>query len=1415
MKPAQTWSLFVKHTSESHSMAITAAKPTSETFTGLNGSATAPWTINGFVYEVNGAAANMVLNTWSAGTYGNDGTSSSMNSLQFWGQSTQPVYAFHSISLQDNFHLLSLRFGAATYDIVIEGYDDGVLKASDTVVKMTADSTGSVTYTMDQYSSGTLTFDETWSNIDTVKFKAVPGTASANAGTSFGFVIDDITLREPIIQLAAESDSNVARDRITNDGTPLLKGVAPADATVDIFVNNSSVATSTVVADNSGNFKVDDLELQDGSYAIAAKVRGATDAFSTVTITIDTQVAAPDNLALATGTLPTDYTPTIKGKAEAKASVTLFDGTVEVGTATANSNGDWTIDTSKLDDGVHSLTAVQKDVAGNVSGASTALEVTVAAGRPGAPALDDASDTGTKGDNITKLASPTLTGTAGAGATVFLRENGITIGQGTANADGVWSIAPTAALSHGEHTLSAAITDPNPVVDPYNPFPWSSPISSTPALMDGPQLTVTIDTQPPVVPAALALAAASDTGTSGDGKTTSRTPTITGTAEAHASVTLYEGSRILGSSEANANGEWSIASATLAVGEHALTAMQSDAAGNVSPASSTFDMIVLTGYTIKLDASSDTGASGTDNITKDGTPLMTGIGEANAHIDIYVDGGSTPFATVDSDADGKFSVTNLDLDDGTYVISARAHGAGGDGASVTITIDTHANAPSLALQSGTQLFDYTPTIKGTAEANAEVTLYEGTTILGTDTADANGNWSVTTTVLSDGAHVLKAVQEDVAGNASEASAALTVTVQTGRPGTPVLAAATDSGVKGDNVTNVKMPTLIGTAAANTTVFLREGSTIVGQGQAGSDGKWSITTSVELQHGDHVLTAAILDPNASASVNVPPGAQVIALPQYLTGPALTVTIDTQAPAAPAGLALAATSDSGTKGDGITTIATPAVTGTASANATVTLYDGERALGTAQANSDGAWSIASPQLALGVHALTAVQSDIAGNISLGSTPFNLTIEAEPVAEAPVTTIDGVDVGVTPVTLPGGGSGTAVTVPVVTPGRVEQNGGTSTADIPLSTQSGAALVTAQVHTGSGLAASGGTSQGAQSSLAHLIAAIKATGSTTGSTDTGGMTGSGSTFLSLLPASSALLVQTVTLSGEGKADLVAGQNTGTPVAIVLDGTQVPAGGAVTLKDIPFAAVFGSLTVTGSTAGQILTGDAAGQTFIVSHDAGGRVLAGGGTDVLQFGFGTSGNAAASGGDVPAAVTLLHGGSATDTAVFKGAAADYTVEQHDGFLLVASNNAPEQVAKLVNVEALQFDDSKVTVENRAALTTLAGLYENALGRQADVDGFAYWAGVEAQGVSMGTIALQLITSAEGVASFGALNGDASHDMGILYQGIFNRAADTAGLAYWAEQLAHGATLENVAQAMTQSAEIVGHQMAVTDWNFAG
>ena len=85
-----------------------------------------------------------------------------------------------------------------------------------------------------------------------------------------------------------------------------------------------------------------------------------------------------------------------------------------------------------------------------------------------------------------------------------------------------------------------------------------------------------------------------------------------------------------------------------------------------------------------------------------------------------------------------------------------------------------------------------------AEAGATVTLYDtnGTTVLGTATADGSGNWSITSSTLGDGGHTLTAKQTDMAGNVSAASAGLVVTIDTvaAAPSAPDLVAASDTRV---------------------------------------------------------------------------------------------------------------------------------------------------------------------------------------------------------------------------------------------------------------------------------------------------------------------------------------------------------------------------------------------------------------------------------------------------------------------------------------------------------------------------------------------------------------------------------------------------------------------------------------------
>jgi beta-lactam-binding protein with PASTA domain len=69
-------------------------------------------------------------------------------------------------------------------------------------------------------------------------------------------------------------------------------------------------------------------------------------------------------------------TPTFRGIAEAGVAVTLFDGGSLVGTSTAT-GGTWTITSSALTNGSHSITAKASDQVGNTSAASGALSITI------------------------------------------------------------------------------------------------------------------------------------------------------------------------------------------------------------------------------------------------------------------------------------------------------------------------------------------------------------------------------------------------------------------------------------------------------------------------------------------------------------------------------------------------------------------------------------------------------------------------------------------------------------------------------------------------------------------------------------------------------------------------------------------------------------------------------------------------------------------------------------------------------------------------------------------------------------------------------------------------------------------------------------------------------------------------------
>lgn len=584
--------------------------------------------------------------------------------------------------------------------------------------------------------------------------------------------------------------------------------------------------------------------------------------------------------------------------------------------------------------------------------------------------------------------------------------------------------------------------------------------------------------------------------------------------------------------------------------------------------------------------------------------------------------------------------------------------------------------------------------------------------------------------------------------------------------------------------------------------------MLGTAVANGSGAWSIVSST-LSNSAHTLTVRQTDTAGNVS-------------SASTG--LALTVNNVPPLAPSPPALSPASDSGTQGDGITSVAAPVITGTAAANATVKLYDtdGSTVLGTAVANGAGDWSITSSTLSLGSHALTAKQIDQAGNVSAASASLALTVEAVPTPpSSPATTplIDGVAVTQQPVILPGGGSGTQIIVPIVGSDRSDTSGSTSVADIPLATSDAGNLLLAQIPRGVGLLSVGGTSLLARSSTEHLIQAIRAATPEHATSDQGHLTGNGVAFLNQLAASVPLLVQTITPSTgttapTGPLTLTGTSNDTQHTALVVDASSMPSGSNLVLNSVDFAAIIGSVNVTGNTNGQILTGDAANQQFSVLSGSNSSVFAGGGSDTLNINFVGGGAMLLSSSAANDGTVLLHGGQGNDTVVFNGASSNYRVENHEGYVLITSKVQPGQHTLLVNAESLTFTDTTISVKTSEAQTQLSGLYQSVLGRQADYLGFDYWAVQAKNGVSMGNIALSLITSAEAQNGHAvALNGNPSHDLELLYQGLFGRKSDSTGLAYWVDAMQQGMTLEQVASSFVQAAEMDQHQVAAANWDF--
>lgn len=179
---------------------------------------------------------------------------------------------------------------------------------------------------------------------------------------------------------------------------------------------------------------------------------------------------------------------------------------------------------------------------------------------------------------------------------------------------------------------------------------------------------------------------------------------------------------------------------------------------------------------------------------------------------------------------------------------------------VNITEDVKVVPPPPVITSptnGTSTSINKPIISGTGQAGDTVSVYDGSTVIGTAAVDSNGNWSMTVaSALANGNHVITATQADTSGNVSGVSNTVNLKIV---PSPPVITLPTDG-----TSTSINKPTISGTGQAGDTVTVYDGSAVIGTATVDVNGNWSMTVATALIDGNHVITATQADAAGNTS-----------------------------------------------------------------------------------------------------------------------------------------------------------------------------------------------------------------------------------------------------------------------------------------------------------------------------------------------------------------------------------------------------------------------------------------------------------------------------------------------------------------------------------------------------------------------
>ncbi len=277
-------------------------------------------------------------------------------------------------------------------------------------------------------------------------------------------------------------------------------------------------------------------------------------------------------------------------------------------------------------------------------------------------------------------------------------------------------------------------------------------------------------------------------------------------------------------------------------------------------------------------------------------------------------------------------------------------------------------------------------INGIAPNNETIMVYLNGTLIGSTVTNNNGNWSFnnTGTALADGTYTLTATATDPDGNVSALSYPYGITIDTTPPAPPVILGIAGGTVVSSSsaTTDAKNPILFGTAAPYSQVTLYWGTYLVGSVTTDSNGDWNWTNtagtpSVGLTYS---ITAQATDVAGNVS-----GLSAAYSVTEVRQPALVAAAPTVSD-----VSLSSGSILSTNADGsFNTNATPTITGVATANSEVAVFDDGVVIGVALVGSSGTWSFTCSTLSAGRQQLTFEDVNQLGTFSAVASPITIQV------------------------------------------------------------------------------------------------------------------------------------------------------------------------------------------------------------------------------------------------------------------------------------------------------------------------------------------------------------------------------------------------------------------------------------------